>query len=138
MSDDKLDAILNDYDIVREDLNCKCKQSLLDRMAKEIVGEWYLLGRALSVELKKLKAIKKDNVNSSEPEEKSIAMLDEWADQCDEKATCLKLVEGLLSRNKRSWVEIVCEEVAREKSHQKTKSATGSNGTGSSHQQGDT
>ena len=142
MSDDKLDAILNDYDLVREDLlNAKCKQSLLDRMAKEIVGDWNLVGRALSVEPSKLKAIKKDNVNASEPEEKALAMLDEWSQQYGNKATYLKLVEGFLLRNNRSWVEIVCEEVVDlKKSHQKTKPLSGpsSTCTGSSYQQGDT
>ena len=113
-----LGRVLNNHYLKRKELDFKCPRKIRDRIAGEIIDEWYLLGRKLGVSLKKLKSIRV--VVSLTPEEKAVAVLDAWAEEYGRRATCLKLARALYSRKKISVVEILCEKVRRRKSDEST------------------
>ena len=139
MSDEILDDVLNGYPLEKKDLDCQCSKVIILRVANKLVDDWYMTGRALYVDVKKLDSINVD-LNLTKPEERSIAMLDVWVEQYGTGATCLKLIDGLLERKKRKLVEIVCKEVVKEKG-KKTMVPPGpslSGDIGSSFKQGNT
>ena len=104
----KMDHILNQYSLVRKDLDFKCTPKIIIRIAGRIIDEWYFIGRELDVTEKKLTSIRD---SSHSPEEKAVAALDAWADEYGKEATCLKLAEALWRRKKTSVIEILCEKV---------------------------
>ena len=108
------DGILKIYDFERKDLNLKCQRNIRDKIANEIIGDWYLVGRSLDVSDAKLNCIIHDNVTYASPEEKAVVLLDAWAAEYGSKATCLKLAEALFSRSKVHTIEILCAEVKRD------------------------
>lgn len=108
LSEASLDKILENYELERKDLEFKCPRGIIDRIAGEIVNDWHQIGRALNVSKTKLKSI-----NCPRPEDKAVAMLDTWAEECGRSATCLSLARALYRNKKRSVVEILCEEVQR-------------------------
>ena len=111
---DKMDGVLKQFDLERKDLDFRCPRNIRDRIAGELVANsgWYLVGRALNVSDKSLDAILSDNVNRPTPELKAVAALDAWDEEHGEReATCLKLADALHAHNKRSTLEILCEEV---------------------------
>ena len=117
----KMDRVLNECSLERKDLDFKCTRKIILRIAGKIISEWYLVGRELDVAEEKLTSIRNDGSHS--PEEKAVAMLDAWADEYGKGATCLKLATALYQRNKRSVIEILCEEVAQMSSDTTTSGA---------------
>ena len=111
--DENLDGVLNRFELKREELDFECPRKIRDRIAQEIIEEWYLVGRALDVSDKNLKSIRHDS-SLTLPEEKAVALLDAWAEEHGSKATCLKLAEALYGRKKTSVIEILCREVKNE------------------------
>ena len=105
------------------DLNFECPREIRERIADEIIEEWYFVGRELDVSDKKLKSIR-DNSSLTLPKEKAVAVLDAWADEHGSKATCLKLAEALYRRTKTRVIEILCDEVTQMK-HETTMSGAG-------------
>ena len=108
--DENLDGVLNRFELKREDFDFECPRKIRDRIAEEIIEEWYLVGRALDVSHKKLKSIRCDS-SLTLPEEKAVTVLDAWAEEHGSEATCLKLAEALYGRKKTSVLEILCREV---------------------------
>ena len=104
-------GLVNSHSLTKEDLDFKCPREIRDRIATEVIDEWYLFGRALNVSEEKLTSISCSS--SLSPEEKAVAALDAWAEEHGRGATCLKLVEALSRRKKRSVLEILCEEVTK-------------------------
>ena len=94
------------------DLNFECPREIRDRIAGEIIDEWYSVGRALDVSDAKLKSIRRDTCNST-PEEKAIDVLDAWAEEHGSRATCLKLDEALKRRKSIRVREILYKEIIR-------------------------
>ena len=113
-----LGRVLNNHHLKRKDLDFKCPRKIRDRIAREIIDEWYLLGRKIGVSLRKLKSIRLGV--SFTPEEKAVAVLDAWADEYGRRATCLMLARALYSRKKISVIEILCEKVRRRKNDKST------------------
>ena len=108
--DENLDGVLNRFELKRDDFDFECPRKTRDRIAEEIIEEWYLVGRALDVSDKKLKSIRCDS-SLTLPEEKAVALLEAWAEEHGSKATCLRLAEALYGRKKTSVVEILCRKV---------------------------
>ena len=100
------DGILKNFN-----LNLICQRNIRDKIANEIISDWYLVGRTLGVSDAKLNNILHDNITYTSPEKKAVAVLDAWAEECGSEATCLKLAEALFSRKKVRTIEILCEEV---------------------------
>ena len=98
----------------REDLDIICQRKIRNRIADEIIGEWDLVGRELDVSDKKLKSIREDCALTL-PERKAIALLDAWAEEHGNGATCLKLAEALYRRKKTRVIEVLCDEVTQMK-----------------------
>ena len=105
-----LNDVLAQHELEREDLDFKCPQKVRDRIAEELIDEWNLVGRALNVSRPKLRAIHRD-IHHPGHEDKAVDMLDAWAEEYGERATCLKLAEALNRRKKRNIIEILCSEV---------------------------
>ena len=105
------DGVLKNIDLERKDLNLKCQRNIRDRIADEIIGDWYRVGRTLDVSDAKMNCILHDNVSLTSPADKAVAVLDAWAVEKGSGATCLKLAEALFSHNKVRTIEILCEEV---------------------------
>ena len=106
-----MDSVLNEYSLEREDLDFKCTHKIIIRIAGQIIDEWYFIGRDLDVTEGRLASIRHDNTRL--PEDKAVAVLDAWAEEYGEGATCLKLAEALWRRNRIRVIEILCEEVAQ-------------------------
>ena len=115
----KMDSILKAFDLGSKDLDFKCPRKIRDRIASEIIDEWYLIGRELDVSHKKLKSIRSD-ITLTLPDLKAIAVLDAWGEEHGGAATCLKLAEALHNRRMMHVLEILCEEVKRLTEHDKT------------------
>ena len=98
----------------RKDLDIKCPRKIRDRIADNIIDEWYLVGRELDVSDQKLKLIHRDS-SLTLPEEKAVAVLDAWAEEHGSRATCLRLAEALYGRQKTRVIEILCDEVTQMK-----------------------
>ena len=114
-----MDSILEGFDLESKDLDFKCPRQIRDRIACEIIDDWYLIGRVLDVSDKRLKSIHYD-ITLTSPEEKAVALLDTWAEERGRAATCLKLAEALYNRRKMRIVEILCVEVMQQVKHDKT------------------
>ena len=111
MSD--VDSILNDSDfgLERKDLDFQCTRVIINRIAGEVLDDYYMTGRELEVSIQKLKSIQQDEKFPT-PELKAVAVLDAWTVQEREKnATCIKLAEVLYRRKNVRAVEILCKEV---------------------------
>ena len=110
-----LKGALAHHEVKTEDLDFKCPQEVRDRIAEEIIDEWNLIGRALKVSRSKLNAIHSD-IRHSRHEDKAVDMLNVWAEEHGERATCLKLAEALNRRTlkkRKAYIEILCHEVKR-------------------------
>lgn len=105
-----LDDVLARHEVKREDLDFNCPRMIRYRIAGELTGEWNLLGIELDISGSKLKSIHHDNHLRGD-EDKAVALLDVWAEEYGEDATCLKLAEALYSRKKRNIIEVLCREV---------------------------
>ena len=128
-----VDGVLKNSGFKRKDLNLKCQRNVRDRIADEIIGDWYRVGRTLDVSDAKLNCILYDNVSSlTSPADKAVAVLDAWAVEKGNEATCLKLAEALFSHSKVRTIEILCEEVKRDST-----TSEPSTSTAVSHQTGD-
>ena len=103
----------------RKDLDIKCPRKIRVRIADEIIDEWYQVGCELDVSNKKLKSIRHDK-SLNTPEEKAVAVLEAWAEEHGNGATCLKLAEALYRRIKTRVIEILCDEVTQIKPDAKT------------------
>ena len=119
----KMDSILKAFDLERKDLDFKTPRKIRDRIAGEIIGDWYLIGRVLNVSQRKLDSIRVNNIFLPSPEDKAVAVLDAWDEEHGLAATCLKLAEALYNRRMMRIVEILCEEVKRLMKHDKTRPA---------------
>ena len=130
------DGVLKNSGLKRKDLNLKCQRNIRDRIADEIIGDWYRVGRTLGVSDVQLNCILHDNVSLTSPADKAVAVLDAWAVEKGSGATCLKLAEALFSRNKVRTIEILCEEVKRDATtSEPSTSAAVSHQTGDNQQQ---
>ena len=92
----------------------KCPRKIRDKIVATVIDECYLLGRELDVSDQKLTSIRRDS-SLTLPEEKAVAVLDAWAEEHGNKATCLKLAEALHRRKKTRVIEILCDEVTQMK-----------------------
>ena len=115
-----LDGILNSHGLDRKDLDLKCPREIRDRIAAEVIDEWYMFGRELKVSQEKLTSTRRDS--SLTPEEKAVDVLDAWAEEHGSRATCLTLARTLYGRKKTNVLEILCDEVKR---HAATTSGAG-------------
>ena len=118
-SERKKQKVINQFDLERDDLNFICPSNILNSIAGEIVDDWNMIGRELGVSTKVLKSIPL-NRDLHSPEEQAVAMLDAWAKEKGREATCLKLANVLLKRNKISTLENFCELVKLEVDKMKT------------------
>ena len=109
----KEQKVMNKFDLERDDLKFRCPSNILNSIAGEIVDDWNMIGRELDVSTKVLKSIPLNRFLNS-PEEQAVAMLDAWAEEKGREATCLKLANVLLKRNKISTLENFCELVKLE------------------------
>ena len=112
-SERKKQKVINQFDLERDDLNFICPSNILNSIAGEIVDDWRMIGCELGVSSKVLKSIPLNRFLNS-PEEQAVAMLDAWAEEKGREATCLKLANVLLKRNKISTLENFCELVKLE------------------------
>ena len=107
-----MDSILKAFDLGRKNLDFKCPRKIRDRIAGEIIGEWYLIGRVLGLSHIRLNSIlRQDHTVLPKPEDKAVAALDAWDEEYGRAATCLKLAEALYEHKKFSTLEILCGEV---------------------------
>ena len=106
---DGLEYIIKNFDLEIKHLDTVCQPEALDKVAGEIIDEWYLVGRALKVSEKKLKSIEAGLYISAE--RKAVSVLDAWAEENGSRATYLLLAEALYRRKKVKTIEILCEEV---------------------------
>ena len=104
-----LDDVLAHHELERKDLEFRCTKEIRDRIARKLIGDWYLVGRAALVTTSKLDAIRLD-LRLGGPEEKAVAMLDAWNEDYGEHATCFKLAEALYDREKLGTIEILCRD----------------------------
>ena len=111
--------VMNKFDLERDDLKFRCPCSISNSIAGEIVDDWRMIGCELDVSSKVLKSIPL-NRDLHSPEEQAVAMLDAWAEEKGREATCLKLANVLLKRNKISTLENFCELVKLEVDKMKT------------------
>ena len=118
-----LDGVLHNLGLDRTNLNLKCERNIRDRIADEIVGDWYRVGRELNVSDTRLNCILHDNVSLTSPADKAVALLDAWAEEYGSGATCLRLAEALFSRNKIRTIEVLWKEVKRRDSEPSRTSA---------------
>ena len=107
-----LESVLNSHGLVRKYLDFKCPREIRDRIAAEVIDEWYMFGRELKVSQEKLTSTRRDS--SLTPEEKAVDVLDAWAKEHGNTATCLNLAEALYRRKKMSVIDILCDEVKRD------------------------
>ena len=111
-----MDSVLKQFHLDREDLDFHCPRNIRDSVARELISDWYLVGRTLEVSNKALDSIRDDDVKRSSPELKAVSALDAWDVKHGEKgATCLKLAEALHYHEKTSVLETLCKEVNRDK-----------------------
>ena len=130
------DGVLKNSGLKRKDLNLKCQRNIRDRIADEIISDWYRVGRTLDVSDVKLNCIRDNNVSFTSPADKAVAVLDAWAVEKGNGATCLKLAEALFSHNKVRTIEILCDEVKRDSTtSEPSTSAAVSHQTGDNQQQ---
>ena len=109
-----MDNVIQQFDLERIDLDFRCPRNVRDRVAGELVGDWYLVGRTLNVSDSRLNSIR-DNHTLHKPEEKAVAALDAWDEEKGSGATCLKLAEALHDHKKIKTFEILCEQVNQSK-----------------------
>ena len=114
-----MDSILEGFKQERKDLDFICPRVIRDRIADEIVDEWYLIGHVLSVSDKRLKSIHSD-ITLTSPKDKAVAVLDAWGEEHGGAATCLKFAEALHRRNKIGSLKILCDEVKQLTEHDRT------------------
>ena len=105
-----MDSVLKHFNLERQDLDFRCPRKIRDRIAGELVGDWYVV-RTLNVSDSRLNSIRVDNVTLPKPEDKAFAALDAWDEEKGREATCLKLVEALHENKKTATLEILCQEV---------------------------
>ena len=105
-----MDSVLEHFNLESKDLDFRCPRKIRDRIAGELVGDWYLVGRTLDVSDKGLKSVH-DNHTLPKPEAKAVAALDAWDEEKGREATCLKLAEALHDHKKTATLEILCQEV---------------------------
>ena len=79
---------------------------VLNNLAKEITGCWYVLGVELGVDGANLDNIRHDITHLS-PREKAFAMLQKWYDQ-GTSSDYAKLAQALVSEDKRYLAEKYC------------------------------
>ena len=108
-------SVLNDLGLERKDLDFLCTPAIINRIAGEVLDDYFMIGRELEVSNKTLTSIDLDDTKSTKPELKAVAVLDSWMQERGRRATCINLAEVLYRRNKRRAVEILCEEVTRMK-----------------------
>ena len=84
-----MDSVLKQFNLERKKLDFRCPRNVRDRIAGELVGDWYLVVRALNVSDSKLNTIRVDNVTLPKPEDKAVAALDAWDAELGSGATCL-------------------------------------------------
>ena len=114
-----MDSVLKRFDLERKLLDFRCPRNIRDRIAGELVGDWYLVVRTLNVSDSRLNSIR-DNHTLPKPEDKAVAALDAWGEEKGSEAICLKLAEALHKHKKTTTLEILCEEVNRRTSEPNT------------------
>ena len=108
-----VDSVLNGLGLERKDLEFPCTPAIINRIAGEVLDDYYMTGRELVSNLK-VKVIQYDDkIPTSEL--KAVAVFDAWMQERGRTATCIKLAEVLYRRNNVRAVEILCEEVTRMK-----------------------
>ena len=107
-----MDSVLKRFNLKRKHLDFRCPRNVRDRIAGELIGDWYFVGRTLNVSDSRLNSIRY-NHTLPKPEHKAVAALDAWDEEKGSGATCLKLAEALHDHKKINTLEILCQEVNR-------------------------
>ena len=110
---DEANSVLNYLGLERKDLDFQCTPAVINRIAGEVLDDYFMIGRELEVSNQTLTSIDLDDTKSTKPELKAVAVLDAWVQEHGRTATCIKLAEVLYRRKKRRAVEILREEVTQ-------------------------
>ena len=105
MNAPSLDEILHTYRLDRRHLELKCSRDIQLRISEKVL-DWKMIGRLLNFRPEQLEAIDSDYRTE---DQRKTALFDAWSNRDGSEATCLKLSEILLRRQRRDLVELLCE-----------------------------